>query len=715
MKYDQNNRDFSRIPADMRQARRWVCWAEDKTPINPATGRGAGSTNPATWATFDAACNFVGHAATWTDKGGAKQTGPAVGIGFVLGDGWAGVDLDGGDSHGGGTVPAAILGDFVQTLGTYCEYSKSGAGYHLIGRYTGGKLTPAQLPQALRGKGLPGECIEIYTAGRYFAITGNVYGDGAPVAVITDTLPRLHHRYIAAPVLAEQERQERARASTATRFINDDDRAEFLRLNMRDMLAAIPADDRDTWIAVGMALKAEGFSEADFDEWSRTSAKYAGLGDVRKRWNSFRRDGYNGGKIIALAQANGWRPRYHTGEYQRPTAAQDFAPRGTDAPPAGAPTAAAAEGRGIAQGQLQAPTGATEAATEAAEDPRAEYEASSAAGMIDAFGEYLESAANTPAIPTGFPGLDTHLDGGLYEGLYVIGAISSLGKTTFALQIIDQIARSGRDCIVFSLEMSRFELMAKSISRATYQQNGKRLAKTTRGILARQRWANYNAAELRAIASAVKSYAEGAARHTWIKEGIGDIGAAQVRGEVAKHITMTGRRPVVLIDYLQILAPADVRASDKQNTDKAVLELKRLSRDLKVPVIAISSFNRDNYSAPVNTASFKESGAIEYSADVLIGLQYHGMDRQQKGVSKNGRPVYEGDNDPERLARIADLMRENEKAAAAGGAVAIDVKILKNRNGAKGTAEPMTFVPMFNYFAEEPEAGDDQRRPAARV
>lgn len=75
-----------------------------------------------------------------------------------------------------------------------------------------------------------------------------------------------------------------------------------------------------------------------------------------------------------------------------------------------------------------------------------------------------------------------------------------------------------------------------------------------------------------------------------------------------------------------------------------MLELKRISRDYKIPVIAISSFNRDNYSAPVNTAAFKESGAVEYSADVLIGLQYHGMERQEKG---NGKA--ENDNDPERL------------------------------------------------------------------
>ena len=106
---------------------------------------------------------------------------------------------------------------------------------------------------------------------------------------------------------------------------------------------------------------------------------------------------------------------------------------------------------------------------------------------------------------------------------------------------------------------------------------------------------------------------------------MGDIGAAQVRDTIARHLSLTGRQPVVIIDYLQLLAPHEPRATDKQNTDKAVMELKRASRDYKLPIIAISSFNRQNYNTPVSMEAFKESGAIEYSSDVLIGLQFKGV------------------------------------------------------------------------------------------
>ena len=99
-----------------------------------------------------------------------------------------------------------------------------------------------------------------------------------------------------------------------------------------------------------------------------------------------------------------------------------------------------------------------------------------------------------------------------------------------------------------------------------------------------------------------------------------------------------------------------------------------MSRDYSIPIIGISSFNRDNYTAPVNMASFKESGAIEYSSDVLIGLQYEGMDYQ------------EGEADKAREKRIRELMKEAVDAGKAGKPQRIQVKILKHRNGSKGDA-----------------------------
>lgn len=317
-----------------------------------------------------------------------------------------------------------------------------------------------------------------------------------------------------------------------------------------------------------------------------------------------------------------------------------------------------------------------------------EYLLTSASYALKDFMGGIKASADTPAISTGFNNLDGMLDGGLYEGLYIIGAVSSLGKTTYALQIIDQLAQQGQDCLIFSLEMAKDELIAKSISRLTFlnESFNRSQAKTTRGITAGARYANYSKAEQDLIELSIRKYAD-FAKHIYIHEGVGNIGVKDIRETVKHHIEATGKKPIVLIDYLQILAPYDVRMTDKQNTDKNVLELKRLSRDYKIPVIGISSFNRDNYTAPVNTASFKESGAIEYSADVLIGLQYEGMD--YRSAEKDG----------DRQTRIRELFKEMEAKAKAGERQDIQLKVLKNRNGTKGSIS-FAFYAMFNCFRE---------------
>lgn len=335
-----------------------------------------------------------------------------------------------------------------------------------------------------------------------------------------------------------------------------------------------------------------------------------------------------------------------------------------------------------------------EAAAEEAEREALKREA--VAYSLQSFLKSIEESKRAAFIPTGYSPLDNILDGGLYAGLYIIGAISSLGKTTFCLNVADNIAQAGHDVIIFSLEMARNELIAKSISRLTLikdlAENGSTAhAKTTRGILTGTRYPDYSQTERELIQRSIASYGE-YAKNIYITEGVGNVGIEEIREKVRKHIKLTGKPPVVVIDYLQIIAPADLRATDKQNTDKAVLELKRLSRDYSIPIIGISSFNRDSYTAPVNMAAFKESGAIEYSSDVLIGLQYEGMDYQ------------EGEADKARDKRIRELMKQAVEDGKAGKPQKIQVKVLKHRNGSKGDAY-LDFYPMFNYFTA-PKAGE---------
>ena len=354
------------------------------------------------------------------------------------------------------------------------------------------------------------------------------------------------------------------------------------------------------------------------------------------------------------------------------------------------------------------------------EEAKQAYLNTSAGHYIDSFIESIKASKTEPYYSTGFSNLDELIDGGLRAGLYTIGAISSLGKTTFVLQIADYVAKCGYDVLYFSLEMARREIMAKSISRETMaidelQTGEHKNAKTTLGILTGKRYDKYSKDENELIKSAVDAYSQ-YADHLYIYEGVGNIGVTQIRACIEQHrqyAEETGRRPLVVVDYIQILAPytdednPGRNYTDKQTVDKNVLELKRMSRDYDIPIVGISSFNRENYTEPVNMAAFKESGAIEYSADVLIGLQYKGMD--YKEITKtdkdgNSREVRESDQD--HRARVTRLVKDNIEKAKNGEAQLLEVKILKNRNGSKGAAT-LDFYPMFNRFVEDTGSTSD--------
>ena len=89
-------------------------------------------------------------------------------------------------------------------------------------------------------------------------------------------------------------------------------------------------------------------------------------------------------------------------------------------------------------------------------------------------------------------------------------------------------------------------------------------------------------------------------------------------------------------------------------------------------------------------ASFKESGAIEYSSDVLIGLQYKGWDYK------------EGESEQGRQKRLREVSQRMEQAARNLSSQDMQIKILKNRNGVKGDLF-FDFFPAFNYFRPKVE------------
>ena len=162
MTIEQLKEKYKNIPVEMQAMHRWVAYKIEeidgrltKVPYNAITGKKAASNDEKTWTTFSVACNGI-------IKYGFD------GLGFMLGDGITGIDLDNHEDPVTGQLPMseeefkAFAQKFITKMCSYSELSQSGKGIHIICKGT--------LPEGRRRKG----SVEMYSKGRFFACTGNV-------------------------------------------------------------------------------------------------------------------------------------------------------------------------------------------------------------------------------------------------------------------------------------------------------------------------------------------------------------------------------------------------------------------------------------------------------------------------------------------------------------------------------------------------------------
>lgn len=278
-------------------------------------------------------------------------------------------------------------------------------------------------------------------------------------------------------------------------------------------------------------------------------------------------------------------------------------------------------------------------------------------------------------IPTGFAQLDKKLNGGLHAGLYVLGAVPSLGKTSLAWQIADNIAASGRTVLFYSLEMSRFEMVSKAISRYAAGIYGVDLAPSALDVRMGK--------NPEIVGKAVEAFASTSAKRLNIIPG----GLDMTVGDICDHAAArVDSQPVVFVDYLQIMRSGDPRtdSDDKRRTDEAMRQLKQLSASHGLTVFVVSSVNRSNYTEAASFESFKESGSIEYTADTVLGLQLRAI------------------TEPEYMTAKSDTTKKREIIEAAKMATPRRLRLLclKNRSGLTGWNIDMDYYPRCDTFRE---------------
>lgn len=278
----------------------------------------------------------------------------------------------------------------------------------------------------------------------------------------------------------------------------------------------------------------------------------------------------------------------------------------------------------------------------------------------------IEAFATGSTLKSGYANLDAYTN--LYPGLYVIGAISSLGKTTFIHQMSDQLAEQGEQVLYFSLEQSTLELASKSLSRLTARGN----IETALTSLQIRKTTKFDARIENAKAQLFEY-----ANNLHIIESPYEITIQNIENFVNNYVETHQTKPIVIIDYLQMLKASDSRLSTKEQVDQNVFRLKKLQIQHNLVVIVISSFNRQNYLTQVDFESFKESGGIEYTADVVWGLQLH---------------VLHAPNFTD--AKSIDSKRKLYRTAKATIPRKIELVCLKNRFGIS------SYSCSFNYYAQ---------------
>lgn len=261
-------------------------------------------------------------------------------------------------------------------------------------------------------------------------------------------------------------------------------------------------------------------------------------------------------------------------------------------------------------------------------------------------------------LPTGYPALDKMTAGLQKEELIILAARPAVGKTAFALNIAQNVGtKTDQSVAIFSLEMGAESL----VNRMLCAEGSIEAAHLRTGQLSEEEWSNL----IVAMGSLSRA-------NIFIDDTPG-IKISEIRAKCRKLAQEQGQLGLILIDYLQL-----IEGTGKENRQQEVSDisrqLKKLAKELKVPVIALSQLSRGveqrQDKRPV-LSDIRESGSIEQDADIVAFLY---RDDYYERTSED---------EPEDEVKNDNI---------------IEVIIEKNRSGARGTVE-LLFIKEYNKFS----------------
>lgn len=290
------------------------------------------------------------------------------------------------------------------------------------------------------------------------------------------------------------------------------------------------------------------------------------------------------------------------------------------------------------------------------------------------FFEKIQTEAYKP-YKTGVNFFDDLLGGGVVkQSLLLLLAAPGTGKTTLCQQITEAMAANKKRAIYFNLEMSREQMLAKTLS-CKLAQKGKFYSATD--ILQGYKW---NEQQKEDISQVLEEYNDNI--YPYLKYNPQGISAD--KDDILNYLTSIGEAakaknedaPIVVIDYLHLITNKD--GLDNQELIKQIIiGLKKYALDYNSIVIAISATGREaNKGGRMTINSGRDSSNLEYTGDYMLGLNY--------------KAVYNGSINADNAEEMAKLQQEKPRQMI--------LQVLKARLGEQGKTAEINYNAKYNFF-----------------
>ncbi len=245
---------------------------------------------------------------------------------------------------------------------------------------------------------------------------------------------------------------------------------------------------------------------------------------------------------------------------------------------------------------------------------------------VDRIDTLFNSDGDLTGVTTGFDDLDKKTAGLQPSDLVIVAARPSMGKTTFAMNLVENaLMSSNKPVLVFSLEMPADQLVTRMLSSLGRIDQ----TRVRTGMLEEEDWPK--------LTTAVNMMRD---KPLFIDDQAG-ISPNEMRTRARRIVREHGDLALIMVDYLQLMQMKGAGIESRtQEISEISRSLKALAKELECPVVALSQLNRSleqrPNKRPVNS-DLRESGAIEQDADVIMFIyrdEVYNEDSEHKGVAE---------------------------------------------------------------------------------